>query len=81
MRKVIVRKTEESWLYANWYILAQELELIKMEELCLTIIRKSQAYNTMAKLLIINNQPRFQLYNLSQIFVDFSFDIFQLSTR
>ena len=52
-----------------------------MEELCLTIIRKSQAYNTMAKLLIINNQPRFQLYNLSQIFVDFSFDIFQLSTR
>lgn len=76
-----MRKTEESWLYANWYILAQELELIKMEELCLTIIRKSQAYNTMAKLLIINNQPRFQLYNLSQIFVDFSFDIFQLSTR
>ena len=43
----------------------------------------------MVKLLIINNQPhrqinnqpRFQLYNLSQIFVDFSFDIFQLSTR
>ena len=60
-----------------------------MEELWITIVWKSQAYNTMVKLLIINNQPhrqinnqpRFQLYNLSQIFVDFSFDIFQLSTR